>query len=138
MRLLEIRRGQPLAEDAEDLSGILYVLFSVDGVRAGLSLQVPDSWDAWTRAEKIAWVKEGVLAHLETMNYMMPGVVFPDLNAAESAKADFESLPGWATWTGAEAADWIESNVIDLATAKIAMKRMARAIVHLRDVVIER
>ena len=53
----------------------------------------------------------------------------PDERAAD----DFTALPGWATWTGEQAATWIEENVTDLASAKTVMTAMARAIVALRD-----
>jgi len=133
MRLLEVR----LLRDPED-SETLYARFSVGGAQARLSLEVPGPWDGWTRAEKMAWVKQEIAAHLETTTYLVRGVVFPDQDAPESAKDGFEGLPGWATWTADQAAQWIEDNVTDLATAKATLKRMARAVVHLRDVVIER
>jgi hypothetical protein len=53
--------------------------------------------------------------------------------AKDAARDGFEGLPGWATWTAAEAATWIETNVTDLASAKTALIAMAQAIVHLRD-----
>jgi hypothetical protein len=46
---------------------------------------------------------------------------------------DFTALPGWASWTGAEAETWIENNVTDLASAKTALKAMAKAIMYLRN-----
>jgi len=52
---------------------------------------------------------------------------------ADDAETGFGALPGWATWSAAEAADWIEANVTDLASAKVALTAMARAIVFLRD-----
>lgn len=51
----------------------------------------------------------------------------------EAARDGFGALPGWATWTAAEAAQWIQDNVVDLPSAKIALSAMARAIVYLRD-----
>jgi hypothetical protein len=41
-------------------------------------------------------------------------------------------LPGWATWTADQAADYIEANVVDLATAKEVLKKMAMMLVYLR------
>ena len=55
----------------------------------------------------------------------------------DAGQVDFRGLPGWATWTGDEAAAWIDANVIDLASAKTALRTMARAIVALRDIVVE-
>lgn len=54
----------------------------------------------------------------------------------DDGRLNFRSLPGWATWTGDEAAAWIDANVTDLATTKLAMEDMARAIAFLRDIVI--
>lgn len=51
----------------------------------------------------------------------------------DQGKADFENLPGWATWTAQDAVDWIETNVTDLASAKTVLQQMARAIVALRN-----
>jgi hypothetical protein len=50
-----------------------------------------------------------------------------------AAKTDMKALPGWSTWTGAQAESWINTNVTDLASAKTALKAMAKAIVYLRD-----
>lgn len=52
-----------------------------------------------------------------------------------TAEADFANLPGWASWTGDEAAAWIDTNVNDLASAKVALQAMAKAIMYLRDMV---
>jgi len=53
---------------------------------------------------------------------------------AVTAKTDFSSMPDWATWTATEASDWIETNVTDLASAKLVLQKMAMAIIYLRDV----
>lgn len=50
----------------------------------------------------------------------------------EAARDGVAGLPGWATWTADQAADYIESNVVDLATAKEVLKKMAMMLVHLR------
>lgn len=47
-----------------------------------------------------------------------------------------KDLPGWATWTDEEAEAWVESNVTNLATAKTAIKALARMAVFLRDSVL--
>ena len=49
------------------------------------------------------------------------------------ARIDMGNMPGWATWTAAHAVDWVDTNVTDLASAKTALKAMAKAIVYLRD-----
>lgn len=51
----------------------------------------------------------------------------------DTAKTNIENIPGWATWTGNEAVTWIDTNVIDLASAKVALEKMARMIVELRN-----
>ncbi|MCP4540599.1 MAG: hypothetical protein GY832_25970 [Chloroflexi bacterium] len=51
----------------------------------------------------------------------------------EAARDEFTALPGWADWTGDDAAQWIEANVTDLASAKTALVGLARAVVLLRD-----
>jgi len=55
-----------------------------------------------------------------------------EIETKQEGKQDFANLPGWATWSAAEAEQWIEDNVTNLATAKTALKAMARAIVYLR------
>lgn len=55
----------------------------------------------------------------------------------DDGRANFAAMPGWATWTDAEAEAWIEANVTDLASAKTALKAMAKAIVYLRNVTID-
>ena len=53
--------------------------------------------------------------------------------ATLDAKVAMKNMPGWADWTAAEAESWINTNVTDLASAKTALKAMAKAIVYLRD-----
>ncbi len=78
-------------------------------------------------------------AHQENGTLILPGApwvvdsVTVEQLPNERARDEFEGFPGWATWTGAEAADWIEDNVTDLESAKTALTAMARAIVALRD-----
>lgn len=65
------------------------------------------------------------------------GWVVDDVSAAqltdEAAQEGFGDLPGWASWTADQAADWIDVNVTDLASAKVALTAMAKAIVFLRE-----
>lgn len=115
----------------------LVVAFTSGGILGRLTLALPAEWDTWDRAQKVAWGKQQIVDHLAHYTYATPGeVIYPDTDAPEQAADDFEALPGWATWTGQEAADWIDANVVDLASAKTALTRMAQAIVYLRDVVI--
>lgn len=52
----------------------------------------------------------------------------------DQGKTDFENLPNWATWTAQQAVDWIDTNVVDLDSAKIVLQQMARAIIALRNI----
>lgn len=51
----------------------------------------------------------------------------------DGAETAFTNIPDWATWTEQEAVDYITNNVTDLASAKVVMIRMARAILILAD-----
>lgn len=62
--------------------------------------------------------------------------VFHQPLPSDAGVSNFKTLPGWADWTGDQAADWIASNVNDLSGAKTALVAMARAIVYLRSIVI--
>lgn len=53
--------------------------------------------------------------------------------AIEEAQSGMRDLPGWADWTAAQAEGYIDAQVTDLASAKSALKAMAKAIVYLRD-----
>ena len=75
-------------------------------------------------------------AHQETINeetFWVVDSVEQEQLPNEAAKAGFDNLPGWASWTASEAAQWIVENVTDLASAKVALTTMAKAIVYLRD-----
>jgi len=53
---------------------------------------------------------------------------------AEESREDFLSMPDWATWTAAEASAYIETNVTDLASAKVVLQKLAMAIIYLRNI----
>lgn len=78
-------------------------------------------------------------AHRENGTIVLPGApwivdgVTVEQLPDERARDEFADLPGWATWTAEEAAQWVADNVTDLASAKTALTAMARAIVALRD-----
>ena len=78
-------------------------------------------------------------AHQESGTIILPGApwIIDDVSVEqlpdERAADEFVALPGWATWTGEQAAAWIEENVTDLVSAKTVLTAMARAIVALRD-----
>jgi hypothetical protein len=52
---------------------------------------------------------------------------------ADSAKTDIEAIPNWATWTESETTTWIDNNVIDLASAKTAIRALAQMVIALRN-----
>lgn len=78
-------------------------------------------------------------AHQENGTLILPGApwivdgVTVEQLPDERARDEFAGFPGWAIWTGDEAATWIEDNVTDLASVKTTLTAMARAIVALRD-----
>jgi hypothetical protein len=51
----------------------------------------------------------------------------------DGAKAEIEDLPGWATWNCAQSTAWIDTNVTDLASAKLAIKKIACMLIALRN-----
>lgn len=51
----------------------------------------------------------------------------------DTAKDDVQHIPGWSTWTAAQAEAWINTNVTDLASARVALVAMAKMIVYLRN-----
>lgn len=56
--------------------------------------------------------------------------------ASLQAKTDFATIPAWMrTGTAEQGEAWIETNVTNLATAKVALKNLVRVIVLLRDFV---
>jgi len=57
-----------------------------------------------------------------------------DAAAREAAANDAAAtIPGWATWDEATTLAWLDANVTDLASAKVAIKAMARMLLALRD-----
>ena len=124
MRLIEVT----------EMEERLHVRVDDEGARGAVSVEIPEGWGVWGRDAKIQWVKAWVEQHERSHSYLGAGkAVFPDPAARGAALDGFASLPGFASWTAQEAAEWIEANVIDIETAKSALARMARAIVYLRD-----
>ena len=54
--------------------------------------------------------------------------------AATTSLDEFATMPNWATWTAQEASDYIDTNVTDLASAKVVLQKMAMAIIYLRNI----
>lgn len=70
------------------------------------------------------------------------GRIYPAFDGVTVQKLDEDTaieaiaaLPGWATWDGDQAEAWIETNVTNLASSKVAFKAMARMIIAERDVI---
>jgi hypothetical protein len=97
-------------EGADDGSFVRITLFDDDGVNESAIAAIIDAHDS-----------------SETSTSERISAVYTN------AKTNIESVPGWATWTGAEAAAWIDASVTDLTTAKTALIAMARVIVELRN-----
>ncbi len=136
MRIRQIVEQTLILEGDQPLER-LHVALVHGGVPIDLYLALPPEWATWARADKVAWVKQQVLAHLATQGYGIGGeIVYPDGGQAEQAADNLEALPGWGSWTSDQAAQWIDQNVVDLASAKQALRAMVRAIVFLRDIVI--
>lgn len=73
-------------------------------------------------------------AHQENGNWVLDG--FTGDEDRDTGRGNIKSLPGWATWSATEAETWIQSNVTDLASAKVALKAMAKMLIFLRDSVL--
>jgi hypothetical protein len=126
--------------EIEGIENQVKVAFTTDeGVKIPSYLfPLPVGWDGWTRQEKIDWATAQVETVLLSHLFVGETVTFPDQAKPVEGKKDYSNLPGWATWTGQEAADWIDTNVTDLASAKVVLESMAKAIIYIRDIVIER
>ena len=85
---------------------------------------IPNTYPAPTEAQLLS-----ALAVVQKIVTDQESVVAIETNAA----ADFASIPNWADWTPAEAEAWIDANVTDLASAKVALGKMAYAIMVLAD-----
>lgn len=94
---------------------------------------------------------QAILEAREAELWTAAQVVGRPVLAGHRAKIDFSKLPGWAAWTGEEAADyisqdvlagmtkveidaWVETNVTNLATAKTALKLIGSELVDLREI----
>lgn len=49
------------------------------------------------------------------------------------AKAEVQAIPNYATWTTSQANSWLETNVTDLASAKVALKALATMVIAMRN-----
>lgn len=117
----------------------LQIVLDDDGIQNEIGISLPVGWDGWTRSERVQWTKNWLIVHSQTHHYLSGAdIIFPDATIKNVALGDFDNLPGFATWTTQEAANWIGTNVNDLATAKIALVRIVQAIVYLRDIVIRK
>lgn len=137
MRLINAKVASVFIDDSIERS--LQIVLDDDGVQNEVSTSLPVGWDGWTRSEKVQWIKNWLVNHSQTHRYLSGAdIVFPDATIKNIALGDFDNLPGFATWTTQEAVDWIDTNVNDLDTAKVALARIVQAIVYLRDIVIRK
>lgn len=104
------------------------------------TVDIPAGWDAMDRSAKLDWCQTKAEEIAAELDVPLPSAVevFPDIAAQDSAKDGFDGLPGWASWTPAEAEAWVNANVTDLPSARTTMGRMAAAIMFLRDIVMAR
>ena len=58
-------------------------------------------------------------------------------NARQQRQTDaapaIKDMPNWGTWTAQQAEDYVEAYVVNLATAKVIFKKMAKVLCYLRD-----
>ena len=82
-------------------------------------------------------LKKRTLAEIQAMPQYQAWLTAQQIDAAQNqAKVDFSTIPAWMkTFTAAQAEAYIETNVTNLATAKAAIKQMARMLILLRDYV---
>lgn len=126
------------AADLERLSSINKTILDVDEV--GVETDVITDFDNDFYRVVGGMVQRKTPAEIDSILATRLQAV-ADALAAEAAKAQtvadaiasMRNLPGWATWTGAQAEAWIQTNVTDLSSAKTALKAMAKAICYLRD-----
>lgn len=85
---------------------------------------------AWNETTLI----DGVLAYQgNPVTVHPPGQAWNERLRQEQSDSDAANIPGWATWTAQEAQDWIDANVTNLASARTALKAMARMLLALRN-----
>ena len=54
----------------------------------------------------------------------------------DKAKSDLQAMGNWATWSAIQAVAYIQQNVTDLQSAKLALAKLAELVVYLRDIVV--
>lgn len=120
-------RGDQLADEVAGEIGA-----DVDRLRDDVTFYPPDVVELPRDPYEVhaAAIEAAIAAHTPDPLY------FPaDVERARQAESGevAAGVPGWATWTEAEATAWIDANVTDLASAKVALTAMARLIVALRN-----
>jgi hypothetical protein len=75
--------------------------------------------------------------HIDGSNQKIIDSVSSESLPSDEGHTNFLALVGWSTWTATEAETWIDSNVVDISSAKTAMKAMAKAIIYFRNIVID-
>lgn len=126
--------------DPEGGDRYLVVMGRADnGAKFTTSRLLPAGWGTLTRAEKIAIGRDMAAIHLAGTNYILgeEELVYPDAGRVNEAHEALRQEPGWSDWTPAEAEAWVEDNVTDLASVKTALKKIAKAILYLRNTIIQ-
>lgn len=116
-----------LKEQAVALDGFL----ACSAVNAGAG--PPDEQIVFKFEEGALTTQQDVDTFLAGHNGSEPSLSEVLEQVTASGEQTFANLPGWATWTVAEGHDYIDTDVIDLATAKVVMKAFWTAIVALRN-----
>lgn len=103
-------------------------------------VDTPQKFASWYLAQSLtATADEATLRQRFVIEAHQDGEAWVvDSSTAQSLGQDvgtagIAALPGWATWTAAEADTWIVNNVTNLATAITALRAMAKLLVYLRD-----
>lgn len=107
-------------------------------------VDTPEKFAAWYLAQSLTTPTDEanlrkrfvIDAHQETIDGALVWVVdsaAPAQLGQDAGEAGIAALPGWATFSAAEAETWITNNVTNLATAITALKAMAKLLVYLRD-----
>ncbi len=76
-----------------------------------------------------------ITAHHENGAWVLDHITADDDRAA--GRDDIRNAPGYASWTAAEAEQWIVANVVSVEPGvKTALRAMARMLIYLRDAVL--
>lgn len=118
-------------------------IVNIDDLAAWLLAQTGKQQDSDTNLQR----RLSINYHIESVNDPETGqpidqTVIDNVQSeplpADDGRVNFSAMTGWGTWTAVEVEDWIDINVIDLSSAIVALKAMAKAIVYLRDMTVKK